>query len=201
MSPVDKLIYELQQQPNSPTVTNPYLSLDIANNLHVYLNCMLKIEGKRILLVGEAPGYKGCRITGIPFASSGVFEHIDHPLLKKLKSQLRLSIIESENTATIVWEYLSRKNSTPLFWNAFPFHPYPKGNENGNRTPIRKEIETGERYLKLVHALYDPELVGGIGNNGFKCARKAFPDIDVVSIRHPSFGGKSEFIKGMDEIL
>ncbi len=201
MSSIEEFIAELTKQKNTSTVTNPYLNQDIADNLRLYLNAMNKMEGKRVLLVGEAPGYKGCKITGIPFTSGKAFERFDHPLLKEIGSRLKLSKIESENTATIVWEYLSRKKDTPLFWNSFPFHPHPNGNENKNRAPTSGEVEIGINYLKKLRLIYKPEVVAGIGEKGVKCAKKAFPNETIVYIRHPSFGGKSEFIDGMDKII
>jgi len=200
-SSIDEFINELRRQENSPTVTNPYLNLAVVNNLRVYLNYMNKIEGKRILLVGEAPGYKGCKITGIPFTSGDIFKKIDHPLLKEIKRNIQLSKVESENSATIVWEYLSKKGNTPLFWNSFPFHPHPNGNDNKNRSPTPYEIGIGVNYLKKLYLIFNPDIVAGIGIKGVKCAKTAFPKLSVPYIRHPSFGGKSDFINGMNKII
>lgn len=201
MSSIDHFITELTKQKNTSTVFNPYLDQDIAHNLRLYLDAMIKMKGKRVLLVGEAPGYKGCKITGIPFTSGKAFERFEHPLFKEIVSQLKLSKIESENTATIVWEYLSKKKSTPLFWNSFPFHPHPKNNRNKNRAPTSGEVESGVNHLKRLYSIYNPKIIAGIGEKGVQCARKAFPEIDIIYIRHPSFGGKSEFINGMDTII
>lgn len=201
MSLIGEFITELVMQKNTATVSNPYLNQNIADNLRLYLNAMVKMEGKRILLVGEAPGYNGCKTTGIPFTSGKAFERFDHPLLKDIGRQIKLSKIESENTATIVWEYLSKKATTPLFWNSFPFHPHPKGNENKNRAPTSEEVEIGIDHLKRLHSLYKPDVVAGIGGKGVECAKKAFSKENIVYIRHPSFGGKSEFIAGMDKII
>ena len=67
MSDIENFVIDLTKQRNTATVSNPYLKQDIADNLHRYLVAMHKMKGKRIFLVGEAPGYKGCGITGIPF--------------------------------------------------------------------------------------------------------------------------------------
>jgi len=201
MSDIEDFVVDLARKRNTATVHNPYLGPDAAENLRLYLLAMRKLKGKRILLVGEAPGYKGCGITGIPFSSGRVFERFDHPLLNEIGGQIRLGRIESENTATIVWEYLSEKNSTPLFWNSFPFHPHVRGNRKSNRAPTSAEVDVGIGYLKKLAAIFRPGTVGGVGRKGVECARKAFPNRQIVAIRHPSFGGKSEFIAGMDKIL
>jgi len=142
MNLIDDFITKLSKKRNTSTISNPYRDQDLADNLRVYLNTIIQLEGKRILLVGEALGYKGGKLTGIPFSSGQIFERFDHPFLKQIGPQLKLEKIESENTATITWDYLSEKNTTPLFWNSFPFHPHPKGNKNKNRAPTTKALVT-----------------------------------------------------------
>jgi uracil-DNA glycosylase len=201
MKTIETFVSRLTKQKNTATVSNPYLNNDIADNLRLYLSQMLVLKGKRILLVGEAPGYKGCKITGIPFTSGKAFKEIDHPLLNELMKHLKLGKLESENTASIVWNYLSTKKNIPLFWNSYPFHPHPKGNQHKNRTPTASEVSLGISYLRGLHKIYKPELVAGIGIKGQHCATKAFPNKEIQYIRHPSFGGKSEFIDGMNKII
>jgi len=201
MHTISEFIDELKKQKNTPTISNPYLVSGVAENLKAYLESMLNIGGKRILLIGEAPGYKGCKITGIPFTSGKVFEKVEHPVLLEIKDKLILSKIEAENTATIVWNYLATKNSTPLFWNSFPYHPHPEGNENKNRTPTDEEIKYGVKFLHALNVIFKPEIIAGVGNSGVDCAERAFPELKIQYIRHPSFGGKSEFIEGMNEII
>ena len=201
MRSISEFISELKKQRNTLTVSNPYLEAGVAENLQLYLDLMLKIDGKRILLVGEAPGYKGCKITGIPFTSGKVIENVRHPVLSGIKGNLTLSKIESENTATMVWNYLATKSSTPLFWNSFPYHPHPEGYEHKNRAPTNEEIEFGVKFLHALNIIYKPEVIAGIGYSGVDCAKRAFPDMEINYIRHPSFGGKSEFIEAMNIIL
>ena len=108
---------------------------------------------------------------------------------------------KAENTAAIVWRYLSTRKTTPLFWNSFPFHPHPENSREKNRAPTSVEIDEGVVYLAALHRLYQPRVVAGIGKAGLKCAQRAFPDADIRYIRHPSYGGKREFSEGMDEIM
>ncbi len=153
------------------------------------------------MLVGEALGFKGGKLTGIPFSSGQVFERFDHPFLKQISNDITLSQIESENTATIVWEYLTKRQITPLCWNAFPFHPHPKGYKHKNRAPNTKEIESGARYLKALQSIFQIDTIIGVGNKGSHCAKKAFPNKEILCVRHPSYGGKSDFIQGLDGFL
>lgn len=199
--PIDDFIAALTRHPTTATVANPYRDPTLAGNLRRYLQAMSNMTGKRILLVGEAPGYKGCKLTGIPFSSGKIFQQCKHPLLKELAAQIRLDTVESENTATIVWEYLSRKRTTPLFWNAFPFHPHLPGNPCSNRAPTAAEIEAGISHLQRLHDLYQPDFIAGIGAKGVCSAQTAFPQQEVMAIRHPSYGGKADFIAGMNKLM
>ncbi len=199
MKGIETFLTMLQQQPNSEMVTNPYLQSHCVENLRSYLKLM-KRERPRLLLVGEAPGYKGCGITGIPFSSGKLFEQVDHPFLKKLKNSLLLPKIEAENTASIVWRFLVEQQMTPLFWNAYPFHPHPAGNREKNRAPNRQEIAEGVRYLQAIERLFKPQQIAGIGRAGTACAERAFPEYTISYIRHPSYGGKSDFVVGMRQV-
>lgn len=200
MQKINSFISKLAAYENTPQTFNPYKNQLLANNLGLYLNSLFETVKNPVLLVGEAPGYKGCKLTGIPFTSGKVFENPKHKLLKFLKTRLILSEIDSENTATIVWEYLTRTKRTPLFWNSFPFHPHPKDNLDKNRAPTKEEITVGAVFLRELYDIFQPVAVAGIGIKGADCACRCFPEMDINMVRHPSFGGKKDFIKGMNKL-
>ena len=61
---------------SSATVFNPYAGVDELSamrrhNLSLYLRRMAERQ-PRLLLLGEAPGYRGCRVTGVPFTSESI---------------------------------------------------------------------------------------------------------------------------------
>ncbi len=198
---ISEFVTSLRERSSSEVVFNPYDDDKLAHNLKRYLQFMESIKGNKILLVGEAPGYAGCKLTGIPFTSGQAIYHIDHPLLKKLRDTVLLRKVESENTATIVWEYLAKKESTPLLWNSFPFHPHPINLPEGNRAPTMAEIEEGVGYLHELYYIFKPTIICVLGRAGERCAHKAFKDKNILYIRHPSRGGKPKFIEGMDGII
>ncbi|GAA5315924.1 MAG: uracil-DNA glycosylase [Candidatus Pelagadaptatus aseana] len=200
MDDLEAFLTTLSKPRNTGVMKNPYRQPELLGNLRQYLRAMLSQPGKRVLLVGEALGFKGGKLTGIPFSSGTIYQRFDHPLLQALGPQLQIETLESENTATIVWDYLSRSGHTPLFWNAYPFHPHPKGQPNKNRAPTAKEVQQGNRYLRLLAELYRPEVIAGVGGKGQLCARRAFPNQQVHAIRHPSYGGKADFIRGMESL-
>lgn len=111
------------------------------DNLLIYLNQMYELKPK-VILVGEAPGYRGCRLTGVPFTSEhllmnnmeglGLFGKEKGYRLASNKEKLL-----KEATATIIWETLIKHDAVALGWNAFPFHPHKKDNEKSNRAPLK----------------------------------------------------------------
>ncbi|HEX4746465.1 MAG TPA: uracil-DNA glycosylase [Gaiellaceae bacterium] len=128
----------------------------------------------RILLVGEAPGYRGARVSGVPFTS---------------ERQLAGSG-PAEATATIVHRTLSELGveKDVLLWNVVPTHP---GTESSNRLPTAREIDAG---LVFVEALTRARTLVPVG----RVAERA---LGVAGVRHPSHGGAKAFRAGLIECV
>jgi uracil-DNA glycosylase len=180
---------------------NPYREPILRQNLLSYLGLLFSQPGRRILLVGEALGYRGGRLTGIPFSSERLLTQAPHPFLRSLSRHATVTGDSSEATATIVWNALAGRRRIPLFWNAFPFHPHHPGEPRSNRSPTASEVAEGQVYLRRLAALYQPRHVAGLGCNGYLAARSALPGIPITRIRHPSHGGKSDFERGLARLL
>ena len=194
---LEDFLRQLRRRQHSPIVQNPYRLPGREDNLHVYLQALSQRPGRRILLVGEAPGYRGCLLTGIPFSSEALLTEPPHRFLRQLRHDLHIEGATSEATASMVWAFLAGRRTLPLFWNAFPFHPHRRGEPQSNRAPGAAEVVEGRSYLQALGRLYRPGLVAGVGNKGYAAACAAFPDLVVGRIRHPSYGGKREFNEGM----
>ena len=201
MNKIEGFLNKLIAFEHSETVYNPYKDENAVNNLREYLGLFLVDIGNVHMLVGEAPGYLGCRVTGIPFTSSEQLENTEHPALLKIKDRLSFSSIQSENTANFMWEVLGELNHIPLLWNSFPFHPYNKGNPKSNRAPNASEIKIGREFLEDLYDIFSPSKVASIGRKGEKTLKAAFPNRNIQYIRHPSFGGKSDFVVGMQNFI
>jgi len=59
---LEKLLESLRERPSSATVFNQYEDDNTLNNLRQFLDYLLK-HRHGVLLLGEAPGYRGCRLT------------------------------------------------------------------------------------------------------------------------------------------
>jgi uracil-DNA glycosylase len=122
----------------------------------------------RILLVGEAPGYRGARVSGLPFTS---------------ERQLT-GTGPAETTATIVQRVLAEVEQDVICWNIVPTHP---GTERSNRRPTRAEITAGSRFAARLAR----------GRSVLAVGRLAAAALDTTYIRHPSHGGAREFREGL----
>ena len=135
--------------------------------LHEYL---IARAGCEVVLVGEAAGYRGARISGIPFTS---------------ERQLT-GAGPAEATATIVHRVLEELGveDEVLLWNVVPTHP---GDESSNRRPTREEVEAALPFLA--------ELVRG--RAAIAVGRLAAATLDAPYVRHPSHGGAVAFDEGL----
>lgn len=195
---LNRLLTELSQRKSSEAVFNQYQNNCILNNLKAYI-AYLQQHDADILLIGEAPGYRGCRLTGIPFTSGEVIKTSRHTIFKEIGGEIVLPQIVSENTATILWQFLGNTKSVPILWNAFPFHPHQSETPESNRKPDVSEIKEGETYLRIIYDLFKPKKLCSLGRVGESILREIFPQSTITYIRHPSHGGKKAFIEGMNK--
>lgn len=123
-----------------------------------------------LVLVGEAPGYRGARLSGVAFTSQ-------HQLL---------GAGPREATATAVHAALAELglSGRALLWNVVPFHPHEPGKPDSNRTPTSAECSLGRSFLQELTQGRRAVAVGRI-------AQRHLPAAHYV--RHPARGGAPVF--------
>ena len=207
---IDAFIRDLSQAQLSAEVFNEYAPGDQNNairraNLRLYLRAMAA-RRPRTLLVMEAPGYRGCRLTGIPVTSRKVLLE-GLPALRifgvdagyRDVNDVGFERVYGEQSATIVWETLAQLQALPLIWNTFPFHPHQAGRPLSNRKPRQAETELGAAFLLRLLALWRIQQVIAVGNVAYDTLGKL--GIESHKLRHPAHGGKNDFVAGLSALL
>jgi len=174
-----------RKQPHGRDYFNPWYGDDAEPeqrraNLAGFLEAR---QAAPILLVAEAPGYKGCGRSGIPLTNPD--PSVDG---------------EQEDTARFVHEALAELGITDdvVMWNIFPFQPHKPGEIETNRSPSDLEAK---QYSYLIH-LFAPKsrsLVVAIGAKARFGLESA--GIRAAHVRHPSKGGNRLFLQGLRTLI
>lgn len=207
---IDGFIHQLASAETAPDAFNqyaygsPYNDLRRANFRRYLLT--LAERQPSVMLVMEAPGYRGSRLTGIPVTSRRIlleglpaldlfgvhngYQDVTEPGFER---------IQGEQSATILWGVMAETRTVPLIWNSFPFHPHRLGEALTNRRPRQPEVRQGAVFLQQIMALFQPGQIIAVGNVADEALRKL--DISAAKVRHPAQGGKNDFVAGMQKLL
>lgn len=221
---VEKFVRLLKESPPSD-VFNPWWEVDKENDISPNAPGIRRKQlrayfcerlGKaRLVVVGEALGYRGGHFSGIPMTSERIL------LGKKkdagIESRQILSGITprrtskhktcpdgfSEPTATIVWSTLLRLGVLPeefVMWNAFPWHPFdPRRGMLSNRMPTKFERSAGLPVLKAFLDLFPCDEIVALGNIAVSQLEEL--DANVHCVRHPASGGARLFRQQITKIV
>lgn len=168
------------------------------NRLALHLEC-----NPEFILAGEAPGYQGCRYSGIAFTSERLLGEGSIPRIPALTGRLSTRRLPfSEPSATIVWKTLYRLGIAEhtILWNAMQLHPYPPDDLWSNRTPTPGEISLGEPAMRMLIEAFPAARIVAVGKKSEGLLREMGIPI-AGSVRHPANGGATEFAAGLKGLM
>jgi uracil-DNA glycosylase len=221
MNAVAAFVRLLRTLPRMPDTVNPWREwtpgLDVgahaprvrAQNLQRYLE--RRVGRARLLLVAEAPGFRGARWTGVPMTSERILlggkpavppeAVFDGPKVRTSRPELYPGGA-AEITASIVWPYLLGMGLHPddfVLWNALPAHPHVPGKPLSNRPPRPQELRETAHVLPAFLNLFP-------GTQAICLGRVASSSMTLLGrpapmARHPANGGAAAFRADMGALL
>ncbi len=164
-------------------------------NLKLVLDAAIERKVDTIWIARDL-GYRGGRRTGLALTDEAhLTDHSvlygDLPLYRATKGPAL-----AERTASVIWQTLNRIQRPVFLWNVFPLHPHEPGDPQSNRCHTRSERNACRPLLSWLLDVLEPSVVVAVGRD----AQLALADlgIDAVKVRHPSYGGQSDFISGIE---
>ncbi|MGA0567619.1 uracil-DNA glycosylase [Rathayibacter sp. KR2-224] len=171
-------------------------------NLLSYLQLMGEI-GPHVLLLAEAPGYRGMSVSGIPFTSvrelaarpglitgrpgGDGFEVPEHPAASW------------ESSSGIVWRALAAwRGPLPLLWGVYPNHPFVRGDRATNRAPRPAEVRAGVPVALELAKAFGIETIAAVGRKAQGAMAAA--GVDAPALRHPAQGAATVFTAQLAEL-
>jgi hypothetical protein len=202
LSPVLRLLYR-GPRGAAPGVVNPYrqafperdgpaAARGRRENLEAYLEC---VGRPRLILLGEALGFRGGRFSGIAFTSERQLAGPDGWRLPWAGSPFRATsrnpALWLEPSGSVVWSALQGEARGALLWNAFPWHPHGDKGPLSNRTPERSLVTANLHVLERLLAEVDGARILAVGRTAQGAL--ATLGVEAPALRHPAHGGAGIF--------
>lgn len=143
-------------------------------------------------------GYRGGRRTGVPLTDEVNLDRAGALLGGVTLQRATYGPVVAERTAAVVWNVLAQIRQPVVLWNIFPLHPHEPEDPFSNRCHTRAERGAAWPLMQALIGMIRPKRLIAIGRD----AGLALNDIGlpVEIVRHPSYGGQSEFISGLQAL-
>jgi hypothetical protein len=155
-------------------------------------------DGIESVWIARDLGYRGGRRTGLPLTDEIHLEAFSEIYGGLALSRATKGAPVAERTAAVIWKVLTQINRPVFLWNIFPLHPFEPGDPLSNRCHTRAEREVFRELLFTLLGMLRPKSVIAIGRDAHHTLVELA--IDCHAVRHPSYGGQSEFVRGMNQL-
>lgn len=179
-----------------PELDGPSAARRRRENLEAYLE---RVGRPRLVLFGEALGFRGGRFSGIAFTSERQLAGPDDRRLPwagvPFQATSTNPALWLEPSGSVVWDALGGEVRGALVWNVFPWHPYGPRGPLSNRTPERGLVLANLHVLERLLAEAGPARVLAVGRTS-QAALETL-GVEAPALRHPAHGGAGLFRQQM----
>jgi hypothetical protein len=170
---------------------------DAPSTRAVALNAMIESASTQpvdAIWVGRDLGYRGGRRTGLALTDEvNASAHMRRWGVEVERPTV--GAIVAERTAAVIWTMLAQIDARVFLWNVFPLHPHEPEQPFTNRLHNSKERRAGEAILAQLIEILQPRRIFAIGNDAAQAVGRIGAHQPVVTVRHPSYGGQTQFLK------
>lgn len=185
----------------TPGLDGPGAARQRRRNLEAYLE---RVGPPKLVLLGEAIGYRGGRFSGIAFTSERQLagagpERLPWAANGAFAATSANPRLWLEPSGTVVWGALGGETRGVLLWNAFPWHPHGARGPLSNRAPEKGLLTANLHVLERLLDAAAGARFAAVGRTA--AAALAALGVEAPAVRHPAHGGAALFRSQVKELL